>query len=81
MPEVAGDIDEKDWPEALNRALERGRQLDAQIVREREETAARIGVLLKKLGGEATITGAELAASLGFYTQHLDDGSIKLTTG
>lgn len=78
-PEVAGDIDEKDWPAALNRALEKNRQLDDQIVREREDAAARIGALVAKLGGEAVLTGTELAASGGVYMEHLDDGGVRLT--
>lgn len=77
-PEVAGDVDEKDWPVALNRALEKNRQLDAQIVREREEAAMRIGALVAKLGGEVVLTGAELAASEGVYMQPLDDGGVKM---
>lgn len=78
-PEVAGDVDEKDWPAELNRALEKNRQLDDQIVREREEAATKIGALVAKLGGEVTLTGAELAGSEGVYMQPLDDGGVRLT--
>ncbi|MFI1606967.1 hypothetical protein ACH4YN_33280 [Streptomyces griseofuscus] len=78
-PEVTGDIDEKDWPEALNRALERGRQLDAQIIREREETAAELGALVAKLGGEVVLTADELAAPHAVYMQPLDGGGFRLT--
>ncbi|WP_262058551.1 hypothetical protein [Streptomyces sp. STR69] len=78
-PEVAGDVDEQDWPAALNRALEKNRQLDAQIVREREEAAARTGALVAKLGGKVVLTAAEISAAQGTYTEYLDDGSLRLT--